>query len=79
MIGSEYQQKRIRIRAVALSGQRREGDSRCGVASRRLKNDVFGQLIKLTQLLGNDKAVLFIADDYRAFALDAVQTVNRRL
>ena len=54
-------------------GQR---DRRCGVTSRRFKDDVFRQLVELAQLLGNDKAVLFITDNNRTFTLHPVQTAD---
>ncbi|CCJ92010.1 hypothetical protein BN132_3938 [Cronobacter turicensis 564] len=72
MVSRQYQHQRIGLRAVAFCRQRRQRDSRRGVTSGWLQNDVFGQLVKLAQLLGDDKAMLFVTDNHRAFALHAV-------
>ena len=79
MIRCQHQHQRIAIRAAALRRQRGEGDGRGGIASGRFKNDVFGQLVQLSQLLGDDKAVLFITDHHRAFAIYAIKAVYRGL
>ncbi len=76
MVGGEHQHQRILVRVMTGDGQRSESDSRRGVTARRFENDVLGQLMQLTQLLRDDKAVLFVTNHHRAFALDAVQTAD---
>ncbi|SAJ31186.1 Uncharacterised protein [Enterobacter cloacae] len=79
VVSRQHQHQRVAVRAAAFCRQRRKGNGRRRVASGRLQNDIFGQFVQLAQLLGNDKAVLFVTDHHRAFTLHAVQTVNRRL
>ncbi len=76
MIRRQYQHQRIAVRMLARRCQRRQRNRRRGIAPGGLKNNVLRQLIELAELFGNDKAVLFVADNHRAFALHAVQTAN---
>ncbi|MEX5725061.1 hypothetical protein WLF10_03188 [Enterobacter cloacae] len=73
------QHQRIAIRAAAFCRQRRQGNGWGGISSGRLQNDVFCEFVQLAQLLGNNKAVLFVTNHHRAFTLHTLQTVNRRL
>ena len=75
----QHQHQRVTVRATAFCRQRRQGDSRCGIASGRLQDDIFCEFVQLAQLFGNNKAVLFVTDHHRAFTLHAVETVYRRL
>ncbi|CNT72137.1 Uncharacterised protein [Salmonella enterica subsp. enterica serovar Bovismorbificans] len=76
MIRRQYQHQRIAVRMLARRCQRRQRNRRRGIAPGGLKNNVLRQLIELAELFGNDKTVLFVADNHRAFALHAVQTAN---
>lgn len=62
MVSRQHQHQRVI--AILRGLQCRERDSRGGIAAYRLKDDIFRQLIELSQLLGYQKTMLFVADDH---------------
>ena len=71
VIGSQNEHDRIFTSFQCMEGS--QSNSRCRIAPNRFKNDIPGELMHLSQLLGHQKTVIFIADNNR---IGHIQTVK---
>lgn len=77
VVGSQHQQNRVG--AIGGRFQRGQGDGWRSVASQRLENDATAAHLRHTQLLGDDEAVVFVADHYCRRVLQTLEPSQRAL
>ncbi len=77
MVGSQYQQDRVS--SISRCFKRSQSDGRRSVAGERLKDDTTATHLRYTQLLGDDKAVIFVAHNNRRRVLKAFQAAQGAL
>ena len=73
MVGWQHQQAGVGI--YLLGQQSRQADRRCGVAATGLENDAIVLNASEAQLLGGDKPVVFVADNNRWRAVEALDAL----